>query len=384
MARTTISALVGLLILVGSSPAPGALFGTIPSGGDTMLVTIDTATGAATAVGLIGSPDVQGLAGRASDGLLFGGTYDAGVSAGQVLTIEPSMGSTGTLLGPQFGRPIGGMALSPTTSVMYATCNLFAATQPDALCTVNQLTGELTPVNGTQSLDAGFIINDFNGLAFNASGVLYASTMKAGNPASEPRLYIVNTGSGVASPVGAIRDGSNVQLNAGVVGLEFVSGVLYGSTDDARIITIDPATGIYTVVGPTGMGTVQGLADLSFVIPPTPTLTPTPTGPTPTATPGPCNVAAPANPCVPGGGSKKTDCQMEWVVNPIPLLKNMTPVPDVKNGIQRNRLYCYDGDTRCDFDGVKNNSSCTFRVGICINNTDPRLGACAPDRSGDL
>src|SRR5262249_26201775 len=85
----------------------------------------------------------------------------------------------------------------------------------------------------------------------------------------------------------------------------------------------------------------------------------------------------PANPCIPGGGSKKSDCDMEWLATPVPLLKSLTPVPDVKNGIQKNRLFCYDGDPRCDFDGLMANNSCTFNVQICINNTDPRFtGLC--------
>jgi hypothetical protein len=59
-------------------------------------------------------------------------------------------------------------------------------------------------------------------------------------------------------------------------------------------------------------------------------------------------------------------------------MKDGTPVPDVRKGIQKNRLYCYDGDTRCDYDGAKDNNSCTFHAALCINNSDPRFPKCGP------
>jgi cysteine-rich repeat protein len=62
----------------------------------------------------------------------------------------------------------------------------------------------------------------------------------------------------------------------------------------------------------------------------------------------------------------------------VPLLKGGTPQPDLRGGIQRNRLYCYDGDGRCDFDGQKDNNSCIFHAALCINNTDLRLERCSP------
>jgi len=324
---TVLSVMVGLSIicprLVGA-----VLYGTVPGATDTTLITIDPSSGVVTLVGSIGFPDVQGLAGRATDGKLFAATAHQGsASAGQVLTIAPLVSSTGSVLGVPDGRPIGALALSPTTGVLYATCNRISLSgQPDALCTVNQLTGTLTPVVPDQALDPAFIIGNFNGLTFNAAGMLYASTSKVLNPPSEPRLYTVNTVSGIATAIGMIRDGSQQQFNGGVVGLAFVGGVLYGATDTGRIITIDPATAVYADVGPTGLGIVQDLTDLSV---PTPQPTATPTGPMPTPTAGPCSQSPPNNPCVPGGGPAKTDCQLEWLANPVPLLENQTPVPDV-------------------------------------------------------
>jgi len=113
---------------------------------------------------------------------------------------------------------------------------------------------------------------------------------------------------------------------------------------------------------------------------PTNTPTPTPTD-TPTATPtstGLCLGAAPANPCIPGGGPKATECNMEWVTTPVPALN--------KKGIPKNKLICYEGDPACDADGLADNGACTFNVALCINNTDPRYPTCFPSKmaSGEV
>jgi len=372
----TLITILGIAGALVPSGAGAVLYGVRPDATDTTLVSIDTSTGAATVIGPIGFRDVRGLTGRASDGLLFGGTSDDGAptTSGQLLTINPLLGSAGTAVGSPDTRPVGGLAWRPDGSQLYATCSRFTASPalPDALCLVNPLTGVLTPVNDFNAI-GNFATTNFEGLAFSPGGMLYATTTTTFNPPGEPRLYTVDTSTGIGTPVGAIRTGGGVPLGAGVVGLDFVGTTLYASTDTGQILTIDPATGIYTLVGATGVGTVHGLGAANIVLP---TPTATPTAPTPTPTLGPCLAGLPDNPCIPGGGSTKTDCQLEWLAVPVPLLKNGTPVPDLKKGIQRNRLYCYDGDVRCDIDGAVNNS-CTFQTRLCINNTDPRL-PCTP------
>ena len=70
---------------------------------------------------------------------------------------------------------------------------------------------------------------------------------------------------------------------------------------------------------------------------------------------------------------------MEWQFTGMPSkLSNGCPVPDYSRSIQRNRIICYEGDPRCDFDGSLSNNSCTFRTSICINNNDPRFPKCLP------
>jgi cysteine-rich repeat protein len=78
---------------------------------------------------------------------------------------------------------------------------------------------------------------------------------------------------------------------------------------------------------------------------------------------------------------------MEWRFTPVPKkLRKATPIPDViykrlppgspREAVQQNRIICYEGDTRCDFDPDLDNQSCTFRTEICINNIDPRYPLC--------
>ncbi len=82
-----------------------------------------------------------------------------------------------------------------------------------------------------------------------------------------------------------------------------------------------------------------------------------------------CTATAPANACIPGGGSPGTDCALEWRVEPV-------PAPD-RRGVPRARVVCFEGDPRCDLDPELDDASCTVGVSLCINNHDPRL-ACTP------
>lgn len=83
-----------------------------------------------------------------------------------------------------------------------------------------------------------------------------------------------------------------------------------------------------------------------------------------------CTDPAPANPCIPGGGLKSSDCNVEWLVTPPPAANSQ--------GIPRNTVVCYEGDPRCDLDTDLTNHSCSMPVALCINNTDPRFPTCHP------
>jgi sugar lactone lactonase YvrE len=73
--------------------------------------------------------------------------------------------------------------------------------------------------------------------------------------------------------------------------------------------------------------------------------------------------------CVPGGGKTSTDCLTEFKLTPP---GGRGPAPS---------LSCVDGDSTCDADTTI--GQCTFRIGVCLNNEDPRLD-CTPGAIASL
>jgi len=86
-----------------------------------------------------------------------------------------------------------------------------------------------------------------------------------------------------------------------------------------------------------------------------------------------CTAPAPGR-CVVGGGSKRTDCLVEFLPSAPPSLN--------RAGTKMKPLIrCSDGDPACDLDGSRD-GTCTFGVSMCFGNGDPRLPACSPDPVG--
>jgi len=82
-----------------------------------------------------------------------------------------------------------------------------------------------------------------------------------------------------------------------------------------------------------------------------------------------CTASAPGR-CIVGGGSKKTDCDMEF----------LSIGPTALNGTKlKPEFRCADGDAACDLDGARD-GKCTMGVSICFGNSDPRLPKCAAER----
>jgi len=74
---------------------------------------------------------------------------------------------------------------------------------------------------------------------------------------------------------------------------------------------------------------------------------------------------------IPGGGSLKTDCAVEWLV------QNPGQLGVVDNrGFPLRKQSCTQGDPACDFDSDP--TQCTFHVGLCFNVDDDRLPLCNP------
>ncbi len=71
---------------------------------------------------------------------------------------------------------------------------------------------------------------------------------------------------------------------------------------------------------------------------------------------------AQAQTTIPGGGSPKSDCLLEFA--------GVTPTRPGGRIVR-----CSDGDPNCDADGMVD-QKCTFEVTACLNNADPTLPAC--------
>ncbi len=153
-------------------------------------------------------------------------------------------------------------ALSLATPA-HAASALYAASAAGAA-------GELyiiDPANGAMIQDVG-PLNDssaqnypMTGLAFHPfTGVLYGST---GNsvPASAAKLVTINPGTGLVTPVGPFNVG-NVGTPATMADIEFDpnTGILYGigSVGGPQLYSINLATGQATVIGSTGLTSTSG------------------------------------------------------------------------------------------------------------------------------
>jgi hypothetical protein len=112
-------------------------------------------------------------------------------------------------------------------------------------------------------------------LAFASATGAHADTLYGSTASGGPgELYVLNpTTGGVIQDVGPLNDALNV--NYGVTGLAFnpITGLLYGSTANAdpataaKLISINPLTGLVTVIGDfnvTGGGAGATMADIGF------------------------------------------------------------------------------------------------------------------------
>jgi plastocyanin len=194
------------------------------------LMTIDPTNGTPTVIGLLSDPNaaVDGLRFN-SQGVLYGGSFNNSKGVGQLLTIDPS---DGTVL---------------TSLTLVGSGNSFCP-----------------------------------GIAFDSTDVLYGSRGNSSGRTED--LDLIDQVTGVMTPIGP---------------MEFVisdivfapDGILYGSSPNGDLYTIDPVTGAKTPLFDTGIAQLSGLA--AAPTSPTPTPTPTPTV-TPSVTPTPTPSATPS------------------------------------------------------------------------------------------
>jgi hypothetical protein len=209
------------------------------------LYRIDKSTGAATLVGDTGFDRFNGLAFR-NDGVLFG------YRGGALYSINSTSGAATQvgLLG--INSPEGGLAFHPTTGVLFGV----SSTLTDTLLTIDTTTGVATAIAPLGS--AG---RDVSGLAFNASGTLYGAAFRDNNA---DNLVTINTTTGAAFTIGPLGTNQGPAAGAAVGGLEFdpQSGILYYS-EGINLYTVNPSTGAASLIGPHGVE----IAGLAAVVP---------------------------------------------------------------------------------------------------------------------
>ena len=248
---------------VKAAPGTGTLFGTDASGGN--LMTIDPLTGVGILIGFMGAGVVPALAVDPTTDVLYAGE---GGGAPNLYTVDPTTGAA-TLIGDTgLGfASIGGMDFS-ADGTLYAVVNIAGngGTGSDHLAILDQTTGAAAVIGpfgtctGVTIPSAGggsCTLEGIEAIAFDASGTLWGARNARG-AAGSPGLYTIDPATGAATFVAPILDASGTPPSGGVVSLQFAcDGTLYGGTatavspasDGGRLITIDPATGLFSFVG---------------------------------------------------------------------------------------------------------------------------------------
>jgi hypothetical protein len=240
------------------------LVGTDGSGGN--LYRIDAATGAAALIGPMGFA-APSIAVDPSSGVLYAGQ---GAGFPNLYTVDPNTGAA-TLVGDTgfIGAAVAGLAFDAAGD-LYAAVNAMddGGTGADTLAILDTITGVGVAI-GTfgGGIGSGGGPGGIEGIAFDGSGQLYGTSARqsSSDPTAVPRLYTINVSTGVATVVGPLVNASGSPPAGGVVGLEFDSGgSLYGGTGQGtgNLIRINPATGVFVLIGPS---VSRSLASLAFL-----------------------------------------------------------------------------------------------------------------------
>jgi hypothetical protein len=186
--------------------------------------------GVLTPVGTIGFDQVRGLAYDATTDTLFGVSRgDYGPKVPFLITIDRNTG-VGTKVGATPYLPPGSNAAAISVNAagtIFGLGHLNDLTKVDTLLLVDKASGVAMPIN------PGGLGITFSGLAFDhASGILYSTTI-------EGQLYTVDPNSGIATLVGQITG-----TNGGAARIAFdqETGILYGITELNQLVTINLET----------------------------------------------------------------------------------------------------------------------------------------------
>ena len=239
----------------GYSQASGTLYGSTGNMGAT-LITIDPVTGAGTSIAPHGAFGPVTEIEFRNDGVLFGST---GQGTSNIITIDPLTGNESLIGTHPFGMTAG-LEFNSGNILLGSFFNPGVSTD---LVIIDQSTGLFTTTIGV----IGTMV--ITGLTFHANGTLYGAGHNAmGVFPSE--LYTIDPATGVSTLIGPIGFDN-------VGALEFgPNGILYGGVGSplggggppaGDLITIDPATGVGTSVGPTGFPGISGLSFVPEIIP---------------------------------------------------------------------------------------------------------------------
>ncbi|HZM91330.1 MAG TPA: Ig-like domain-containing protein [Blastocatellia bacterium] len=226
---------------------PGRLFGVTFNGpsGPSTLHSIDHLTGVATLIGPIGFNAVSAMD-FDSAGVLYAIGRRPSDSVSVLLTINTATGA-GTAIGPTgvenlgFGDSVSDLSFRNSDGVLYAYLEA-----GDGLGTVNKLTGAIT------ALGRSFVSCCGNGLEFSPGDVLFHS--------NDSELHTLNQTTGLATLVAPmvfpVPDVDFPRINA--MDYQPGTGVLYGSllkgTGSSRVsylVTVNTTNGVVTIVGQT-------------------------------------------------------------------------------------------------------------------------------------
>ncbi|MFN8489471.1 MAG: hypothetical protein U0350_17950 [Caldilineaceae bacterium] len=188
--------------------------------GESRLYRINATTGAPTALGLMGISSVTDIA--------MGTNKLYAITFSKFLTYDFSTG-TSTIIG-NVNHFVN--ALATRNGVIYAA-------GVGDLLKISPTTGQGTVIG---SFGPG--LSSAGDLAFDPSGNLYASLMRAGS--SNNWLARVNPNTGSATLIGDI--GSTL-----VDGLSFRGDILYGVTETGRVLRINVNTGASSLIGTNGI-----------------------------------------------------------------------------------------------------------------------------------
>jgi hypothetical protein len=179
---------------------------------------------------------------------------------------------------------IGGMDFQltgPQSSVLFASVNIAGdgGTGSDHLATIDTTTGLATVIGPfgvcmgvtvPSEGDGSCTIEGMEAIAFAPNGTLYGAVNRRGT--GTPGLYTINPATGAATFVTPILDSGGAIPGGGVVSLQFATdGTLFAGTSSFMGVggdlgTVDPSTGLFTLIGNTVSGD-RALGALAFAQP---------------------------------------------------------------------------------------------------------------------